>query len=451
MVDDTAEQRGPSNEPASDAGRTRRSPPTIDLQATAVTQQGAPETPAASVATAVDSKSETERSQAKPSDAKAFDDTSSSAKSADNKAAADAQAAPGGSESSPGWIAPLVGVAAVAAVVVAGWGVGLIPLGPTPPWLPSRTSKATATDIEDLTARLTALEARTNNRPAAATSDQSAQAATQAALQPALQPVLARLDALEKSVAAVRGEVSGLRAQSDKLTAALNEAKPTATATTGEPAAAPDLSDVNERIARVEQAVRAQGALIATDSEKVAAPRPADDVGLRRVVAASLLDLAVRNGEPYAALLATAKSLAPNADALKPLEAFAASGVPSPAGLDRELLTLVPKLSPPAPENPATGPSFVDRLQAGAAKLVRIERTDAPGTGNDRGAIVARVTAAAVRNDFAEARRDLNILAPADRAAAQGWLDKADARDAALAASRHFADEAMASLAKPAQ
>ena len=67
----------------------------------------------------------------------------------------------------------------------------------------------------------------------------------------------------------------------------------------------------------------------------------------RRVVAASLLDLAVRHGEPYAALLATAKSLAPNADALKPLEAFAASGVPSPAGLDRELLTLVPKLSPP--------------------------------------------------------------------------------------------------------
>jgi len=81
---------------------------------------------------------------------------------------------------------------------------------------------------------------------------------------------------------------------------------------------------------------------------------------------------------------------------------------------------------------------------------VHIERTDA-APGNDRGAIVSRVTAAASRNDFAEARRDLNTLAPADRAAAQGWLDKADARDAALAASRHFADEAMVSLAKPAQ
>jgi hypothetical protein len=44
----------------------------------------------------------------------------------------------------------------------------------------------------------------------------------------------------------------------------------------------------------------------------------------------------------------------------------------------------------------------------------------------------------------------LNSLAPADRAPAQGWLDKASERDAALAASRGFATEAMAALAKPA-
>ncbi len=65
--------------------------------------------------------------------------------------------------------------------------------------------------------------------------------------------------------------------------------------------------------------------------------------------------------------------------------------------LSRELLTLVPKLSPPAPDNATTGSGIIDRLQAGASKLVRIERTDA--VGNDRGAIVARVTAAALRND----------------------------------------------------
>jgi len=64
---------------------------------------------------------------------------------------------------------------------------------------------------------------------------------------------------------------------------------------------------------------------------------------------------------------------------------------------------------------------------------------------------VARITAAALRNDFTEARRELKTLAPADRAPAQAWLDKADARDAALAASRQFAADAMTVLAKPGQ
>jgi len=161
-----------------------------------------------------------------------------------------------------------------------------------------------------------------------------------------------------------------------------------------------------------------------------------------------MLDVSVRQGEPFAAALAAAKALAPDPDALKPLDEFAASGVPNPAGLSRELLTLVPKLSPPAQGNATTGTGIVDRLQAGAAKLVRIERTDT--AGNDRSAIVARATAAALRNDLADARRELNTLAPSDRAAAQGWLDKANERDAALAASRHFATEAMAALARPA-
>src|SRR6185312_3155191 len=102
---------------------------------------------------------------------------------------------------------------------------------------------------------------------------------------------------------------------------------------------------------------------------------------------------------------------------------------------------LVPKLSPPpSPDTATTGTSIVDRLQAGAAKLVRVERTDT--TGNDRGAIVARVTAAALRNDFAASRPDLAALPPADRAPAQASPDKAAARDAALAAPRQFADDA---------
>jgi hypothetical protein len=166
-------------------------------------------------------------------------------------------------------------------------------------------------------------------------------------------------------------------------------------------------------------------------------------------VAAALLDVSVRHGDPFAAPLAAAKSLAENTDALKPLERFAASGVPNPNAMCRELLEIVPKLTPPLPDNATTGSGIIERLQAGASKLVRIERTDAAGT--DRSSVVTRVTAAALRNDLTSAQRELKSLEPADRAAAQAWLDKTEARDAAFAASRKFADGAMAALAKPTQ
>jgi len=319
---------------------------------------------------------------------------------------------------SPWVIAAMSGAVAASLVICVGWMLGwpaVLPATSSPP--------SNAAMVDDLAARVAGIEARIS-KPAAAVPD----------------PAMAnRVEALEKSVASLRGDLSGLRAQSEKLSAAVNDVK----SAPRESAPSVDLSAINERIAQVERAARAQASETAQQGAK-----PADDVPLRRVVAASVLDVSARQGEPYVAALAAAKTLAENADALKPLDGFATTGVPSAASLSRELLTLVSKLLP-AQENPTGGSGIVDRLQAGAAKLVRIERTD--GVGNDRGAVVARVTAAALHNDFAEARRELKTLAPADRAAAQGWLDKADARDAALAASRQFASEAMAALAKPGQ
>ncbi len=376
MVDDSPEDTTPSP----DSGRARRAPPTIDLEASEVS-----------------------------------DETRNTSE--------DAPPEPISPEPSPAispWvIAAVSGAVAASLVICVGWLLGW------PAVLPATSSAppSNAAIIDGLAARVASIEAKISKTAA-----------------PAPDPAMVnRVEALEKSLASLRGDLSGLRAQSEKLTAAVNDVK----STPRESAPSVYLSAINERIAQVERATRAQVSEIAQESAK-----PADDVPLRRVVAASLLDVSVRQGEPYAAALAAAKSLAENADALKPLDGFAASGVPSAASLSRELLTLVPKLSP-AQENATSGSGIVDRLQAGAAKLVRIERTD--GVGNDRGAVVARVTAAALRNDFAEARRELKTLAPADRAAAQAWLDKADARDAALAASRQFASEAMAALAKPRQ
>jgi hypothetical protein len=292
---------------------------------------------------------------------------------------------------------------------------------------PASPPQVNSAALDALAARIATVESKAAAPPAAAAADPH----------PAL---AAHVDALEKSVATLRDELAAADARSQQLASALEAVK----SAPRETPAPPDLSAINNHLAQIEAAARA---LSAEAAQRNAAPR--DDVPLRRVVAASLLDVSVRAGEPYAAALAAAKPLAANADALKPLDVFATTGVPGTNALNRELLALLPKLSP-AQENSTTGSGIVDRLQAGAARLVRIERTDAI-TGNDRSAIVARVTAAALRNDIAEARRELKTLAPADRAAAQSWIDKADARDTALNTSRQFAADAMAALAKPAQ
>ena len=397
MVDDSPEDTAPSP----DAARPKRAPPTIELEASEVSGEtrsaGGGEPPGSASGTGPGSGSGTGPGsvpgQAPPAPV------------------SERPSAP----VSPWVIAVLSGAVAASLVIGVGWMLGwpAVPATPAPP-------QVSAAAVDDLAARIAGLETKTS-KPAAPSPD----------------PAAARLDALEKSLASLRGELTGLRGQSEKLAAAVNDVR-SAPRETGSPL---DLSAVNERIAQLERATRAQNSEIAQESAK-----PVDDLPLRRIVAAALLDVLVRVGDPYTAALAAARSLTDNADMLKPLDGFAEKGVPNPAMLCRQLLTLVPKLSPPAAENPTAG--LVDRLQAGAAKLVRIERTD--GVGNDRGAVVARVTAAALRNEYAEARRELNTLEPADRAAAQAWIDKADARDAALAASRKFAADAMATLANPA-
>jgi hypothetical protein len=430
MADDKPEDAGLAPE----SGRAKRTPPTIDLEATEVSTQpqevaGEPEAEAATEQAAHEqAKSEEGNSQTeKPQTEKSQEDKSHEARS--EEAHAEPQPEPAEEESSvasasvpptisPWVIAPFSGAVAAAIVIAVGWMLGW-PAVQAPPAAPQVTGAA----VDALSGRVAAVEAKAG-KPVA---------------DPAM---VARIDALEKSATSLRSEIANLRAQSDKTASALNDA------TSAPRAAAPDLAALNDRLAQLERASKTERAELAQQSEKIAAAKATDDKPLRHVVAAALLDVAVRHGDAYESQLAAARLLAAKPDMLKPLDTFASSGIPTPVALSRELLNIVPKLSPPT-EAPASGTGIVERLQAGASKLVRIERTD--GVGNDRGAIVARVTAAALRNDFVEARRELKTLPEADRAPAQAWLDKADARDAALAASRKFADAAMADLVKPGQ
>ncbi|MGJ4927827.1 COG4223 family protein [Bradyrhizobium sp. HKCCYLS2038] len=431
--------------PASETGRPKRPPPTIDLEPTSREErpsaaESAAERPTASPwsapAEAVAEGSSGTASQSHPHGAAdAEPELAPKETDAETVAAAEPPRAelpppPPPRPVSPWIIAPFSGAAAAALVIGVGSMLGWPQVTP-----PSAVSPEAAA-VDALSSRITTLEQRIGKPDAA---------------------MAGRIDAVDKAIAAVRGDVGALRSQSDKTIAALNDVKAQPRdGAAPQPAPEPvDLSGLTARIDALERTAKSQSAALAQESRKITeaaaaaeAAKSADDAPLRRVVAATLLDVAVRHGDPYGAALSTAKSLAGDAAALKPLETFAASGVPSPAALSRDLLTIVPKLTPPAPEG-TTGTSIVDKLSAGAARLVKVERTD--GAGTDRGAAVARITSAALRNDVAEARRELKAMSPEDRAPANDWLAKADARDAALSTARKFADDAMTALAKPAQ
>ena len=406
MVDDRPEDTGS----LPDQGRPKREPPTIDLEATEVSS----ETKSAAEASPAEASSEA-ASEPSPEPPHEPRPEAPSVSPVD---------APPSRPVSPWIIAPVSGAVAAALVIGVGSMLGWPAVQPASAPLAPQLSSA----VDVLTARVAGLEPKVGK--------------------PVPDPTAAaRTEALEKTVTALRAELAATRAQGEKLASAVNDVK---SAPRGDGATSPDLSGIDARIAKVESLMRTQSAEIAQQGSKLADAKPADDMPLRRLVSAALLDVLVRIGEPYPVALAATKALTPNPDVLKPLDQFAEKGVPNAGRLSSELLALVPKLSPAAqPSTATTGTGIVERLQAGAAKLVKIERTDTAGT--DRGAVVARITAAALRNDFNEARRELKTLEPDDRAAAQSWLERADARDAALAASRQFASDAMAALGKPAQ
>jgi hypothetical protein len=411
-----ADERPEDIELSSDFGRTKRAPPTLDLEATEVSDKSATE---------VSDKSatgETDEATAGVNEAA----TEATGETADAGAGASATATtPAGAAPRTRWVASAL-ISAISGASAAGLILAVVWLSgwPDEAASPAPVAQTDPAAIDSLAARVANLE----SRPPAALAPKSDVKDDSAP----------RIEALEASIASLRQELTASRSRTESLTAAVDELK----AAPREASPPPDLSAINERLAQLERTIRAQIAAAALQNAK-----PADDAPLRRVVAAALLDVSVRHGDPYAAPLEAAKALAPDPAVLKPLEPFAASGVPGPAALSRDLLALLPKAAPQTATT--TGAGIVDRLQAGAARLVRIERTDGAGS-TDRSAVIVRAAAAAQRNDIAGARHELDALPGPDRAAVQPGIDRLDAHDAALAASRQFAADAMAALTKPA-
>jgi hypothetical protein len=203
-----------------------------------------------------------------------------------------------------------------------------------------------------------------------------------------------------------------------------------------------DIDALVNRVAALERSVKT----IADEFAKRTAA--SGDSAARLVVAAEALRTAVERGDPFAPALAAVKALGANANALSALAPFAGSGVPSAASLAQELSALMPAIRQASGMTPNQG-GFLDRLEANAERLVRVTPIDAPA-GDDQSAVIARTEVDAARADISAAIAEIAKLPANARAAAAPWIEKAEARNAAIAAGRRVASDALAALAKPA-
>ena len=258
---------------------------------------------------------------------------------------------------------------------------------------------------------------------------------------PVADPALAgRVAASERELKSLTDDLAALRRRTDEMASA--------SATAAPPAAAPDnraeidaaIASLATRVAALERSEKSTAAAVAER------PTTQADPAARLAFAAEALNSAVERGAPYAAELRTAKSLAPDAGVLAPLEPFAASGVPRAQVLAQELSALVPALTDAAGAAP-TNDTFLGKLQAHAEKLVRIRPLEET-PGDDPATVLARIDIKAARNDLPGALAEIEKLPPPARAKATAWADKAKARVAAIESSRRFAAAALAGLSK---
>jgi hypothetical protein len=235
-----------------------------------------------------------------------------------------------------------------------------------------------------------------------------------------------------RSDAAVANAAQG-RARADEAMMAVNDLRASIDATKSSSGgiSATDFDILQQRIAALEQSAKAAREEIAKTSSR--------DSAARQALSAAALRDAVVSGAPFAAELAQAKSLGAIDKEISELEPFAASGVPSPAALARELHNLLPAMVNLAGAQAPQG-GFLERLQANAGKLVRIRPVDAPS--DDPLAVLSRIENDVAKSDVAAALADLGKLPNPIRAPAQGWISKAQAREGALKAARQYAADA---------
>ena len=416
----------------SESDNTGRRPPTIELAATEVATSAAE--PAAGPAESADTRAAEEA----PASCNASSPTGGKQQT---------------SSASSGRLklhitGALIGAVIMAAALAALWLTDLIPahdgtaghtlasntsapatLSPTPP--PNQAPSQAQSQTPDLSARLDKIERAIEAQR------------TEPALGNRIGGVEAQAKSLGNDVAALQRRLDEIAAsgqsaakQADTALNAAEAAKSASEAANKMEVQRGDLDAVASRIMALESAVKGLAAATA----------PVDRAA-RFTIAAEALRAAVERGTPYQAELAALGALGVDQKATAPLEPFAASGVPSTAALAHELDALTPALQQ-ASEPESGDATFLGRLKANAEKLVRVTPAGAPA-GNDPAAVLARIRFDAAHADIAAALAAIDALPDSAKSLAAAWGKKAAACEAALAASRQIASDALTALAKP--
>jgi hypothetical protein len=359
--------------------------------------------------------------------------------------------APTGRRFASHFASALIGAVVMAAATAALWLTGVIPSRETtplgtaasdtsaraPPSNPAPPAAVQSSPMApDMTARLDKIErAIEAQRSDAAPGSRIAEVAAQT------KALADNLAALTRRVDETAATGQSAAKQADTALNTAEAAKSASEAASKVQVRHEDVDALASRIMALESAVKGLAAVTAPLTSS-----GANDRAARLTIAAEALRAAVERGTPYQNELSALKALGIDAKKTEALEPFAGSGVPTAAALARELEALVPALQGAA--EPQSGDtSFVERLKNNAQKLVRIAPLNAP-PGNDPQAVVDRIRLDAVHADIGAALADINALPDAAKPLAAAWSKKAAAREAALAASRQIAAEALAALAQ---
>ena len=326
-----------------------------------------------------------------------------------------------------------------------------------------RARPAAATPATDqlavLEQRLTALERRPagTSTPAAPAPDlvkriegleQGLRQATAAGL-PASGPVPADIQALVDRLATVE---SAANAAGEAANTALQAANRAAEASTRPAAPAVDLRPLETRVQSLDQRLAAaETEARATKTEALAREAPVAALARRSeatslAVVAQSLGQALDQGAPFEAALTVAASLGADPSKIASLQAIAKTGAPTARAI-AQLWTAEARAALDATLEPEGEQGWLDRLKAGAARVVRV-RPAGEAPGDDPAALIGRIDAALSRGAIGEGLAAWNRLPEPARAASRGFAEAARKRVAAEEAVKALTSGAVADIAR---